>query len=139
MQLRAADAVKRKMDNIFAEANTIQDEAVEVEKGQQYVQRLDGIHKEIPQSLWSSDTGTDASQVQLQRLCAAAAMRVSVQAVLYESHLNHEICMSEQTRGTAQQLSDAPAAIRSHHNLFGQFQYKCVALGDLVLCCNCGL
>lgn len=109
------NAVKRKMDNIFAEANTIQDEAVEVEKGQQYVQRLDGIHKEIPQSLWSSDTGTDASQ-----------------AVLYESHLNHKICVSEQTRGTAQQLSDAPAAIRSHHNLFGQFQYKCVALGDLV-------
>jgi len=109
------NAVKRKMDNIFAEANSIQDEAVEVDKGQQYVARLDQIHREIPQSSWNSETGTDPSQ-----------------AVLYESHLNHEICMSEQTRGTVQELSDAPAAIRSHHNLFGHFQYKCVALGDLV-------
>merc|ERR1719174_1151823 len=95
------DAVKRKMDNIFAEANTIQDEAIQVEKGQQYLEELEEAVKELPEEV----------------LCEK----------MQGSSLTGE------TAATVELLAGAPAALRSHHNLFGQFQYKCVGLTDLVI------
>eukprot|EP00658_Telonema_sp_P-2_P025678 TRINITY_DN2033_c0_g1_i2.p1 TRINITY_DN2033_c0_g1~~TRINITY_DN2033_c0_g1_i2.p1 ORF type:complete len:182 (+),score=58.44 TRINITY_DN2033_c0_g1_i2:207-752(+) len=95
------DAVKRKMDNVFAEANSISAEAEEIAKGQEFIERLDEASKELPEN------------------------------VLEEGDLGDEL-MVRQTDQTVQVLSEAPAAIRSHHNLFAQFQYKCVGLKDLV-------
>merc|ERR1712216_377058 len=51
--------------------------------------------------------------------------------ILTEENL-HQYALTDQTAPTVHLLSEAPAPIRSHHNLFGQFQYKCIGLADLV-------
>lgn len=46
------------MDNIFAEANTIADEAEEVAKGKEFIEQLDEVTKDLPEVLLVEELGS---------------------------------------------------------------------------------
>lgn len=98
------NSVDHRMEDIFCTADTIKHEGEAVEEGMTLVKELEESLKDIPE-----------------------AMLAEKDAVM-----DNERPLADTTYPIAQKLTSGADAIRSHHNLFSQFQFKCLGLKDVL-------
>jgi len=99
------NSVDHRMEDIFCTADSIQNEGEAVEEGINLVKDLQESLKEIPEAMLAD--GNDAVMGNARPL-------------------------ADTTYPIAQKLTSGADAIRSHHNLFSQFQFKCLGLKDVL-------
>jgi len=97
--------VNHRMEDIFCTADTIKNEGEAVQDGLNLVEDLRECLKEIPEAMIANDK---------------------------EAVMDNSRPLADTTYPIAHKLASGADAIRSHHNLFSQFQFKCLPLKEVL-------
>jgi len=99
------DSTQNRMESIFSTSDSIKNEGQAVEEGLQLIEELENDMKQIPEAMMANDK---------------------------EASIENERPLADTTYPISQKLSSGKDAIRCHHNLFSQFQFKCLGLKDVL-------
>jgi len=99
------NSVEHRMEDIFTTGNYMVEEGEEVEAGQALVKDLGLAMKEIPEAMVADNK---------------------------DAAMDNAKPLADTTYPIAKKLTSGSDAIRSHHNLFSQFQFKCISVKDVL-------
>jgi hypothetical protein len=98
------ESVDRRMEDVFCTADTHENDGEAVEEGMKMVEELQESLKDIPEAMLADK----------------------------EAAMDNARPLADTTYPIAQKLTSGADAIRSHHNLFAQFEFKCLNVKDVL-------